>query len=62
MGVNQVFSNRLMRAWAQPLLIGLLTCGFVTLPAGDQTIRVKAEKIPGKQLMALNRLWLKRID
>ncbi|MEX2169151.1 MAG: hypothetical protein WD851_07560 [Pirellulales bacterium] len=38
------------------------TVGTIELPAGDATIRVKAEKIPGKQLMALNRLWLKRID
>ncbi|MCI0332863.1 MAG: sulfatase-like hydrolase/transferase [Planctomycetes bacterium] len=38
------------------------TVGTIELPAGDATIRVTAERIPGRQLMAFNRLWLKRID
>ena len=38
------------------------TLGTLELPLGRNTIRVEAEKIPGKQLMALNRIWLKRIN
>jgi hypothetical protein len=38
------------------------TLGVIELAQGPTKIRVEAQSIPGKQLMALNRLWLNRID
>lgn len=36
--------------------------GELQIPAGEATFRIEAKSLPGSQLMALNRVWLKKID
>jgi arylsulfatase A len=50
------------RATPTPEVFTDAELGTLQLDAGPAVLRASAQKVPGKELMRLNRLWLKRLD